>query len=107
MKLRICCAALASLILAASAQAATPANTLVIAQSIDDAISFNPAQGFELTTVQSFNSAVPAPAAIEPAKSGGAAADPGQRVTGRQQRPQSDLYSATGRQICQRLSAAP
>ena len=37
-------------------QAATPANTLVIAQSIDDVVSFDPAQGFELTTVQSFNS---------------------------------------------------
>ncbi|EFE94200.1 ABC transporter substrate-binding protein [Serratia odorifera] len=37
-------------------QAATPANTLVIAQSIDDAISFDPAQGFELTTVQALNS---------------------------------------------------
>lgn len=39
-----------------NAQAATPANTLVIAQSIDDVVSFDPAQGFELTTVQSFNS---------------------------------------------------
>ncbi|WP_261094525.1 hypothetical protein [Serratia quinivorans] len=29
-----------------------PANTLVIAQSIDDADSFDPVQGFELTTVQ-------------------------------------------------------
>ena len=38
-----------------NAQAATPANTLVIAQSIDDVVSFDPA-GFELTTVQSFNS---------------------------------------------------
>jgi len=36
-------------------QAATPANTLVIAQSIDDTSSFDPAQGFELTTVQAFN----------------------------------------------------
>ncbi|CAM3442875.1 ABC transporter substrate-binding protein [Rouxiella silvae] len=36
-------------------QAATPANTLVIAQSLDDASSFDPAQGFELTTVQAFN----------------------------------------------------
>ncbi|WP_406705756.1 ABC transporter substrate-binding protein [Sodalis sp.] len=56
MKLRHCCAALASLMITAGAQGATPANTLVIAQSIDDAISFDPAQGFELTTVQSFNS---------------------------------------------------
>ncbi|TCV95165.1 ABC transporter substrate-binding protein [Biostraticola tofi] len=39
-----------------SAEAATPADTLVIAQSIDDASSFDPAEGFELTTVQSFNS---------------------------------------------------
>ena len=38
-----------------SVQAATPANTLVIAQSLDDASSFDPAQGFELTTVQAFN----------------------------------------------------
>lgn len=37
------------------ALAATPANTLVIAQSIDDTSSFDPAQGFELTTVQAFN----------------------------------------------------
>ncbi len=36
-------------------QAATPANTLVIAQSLDDTSSFDPAQGFELTTVQAFN----------------------------------------------------
>lgn len=38
-----------------SAQAATPPDTLVIAQSIDDTSSFDPAQGFELTTVQAFN----------------------------------------------------
>jgi len=38
-----------------TAQAATPANTLVIAQSLDDTSSFDPAQGFELTTVQAFN----------------------------------------------------
>lgn len=37
------------------AQAATPADVLVVAQSIDDAVSFDPAEGFELTTVQSFN----------------------------------------------------
>ena len=36
--------------------AATPAKTLVVAQSIADAVSFDPAEGFELTTVQSFNS---------------------------------------------------
>ncbi|GGE03284.1 ABC transporter substrate-binding protein [Aureimonas endophytica] len=38
-----------------AAQAATPANALVVAQSIDDAVSFDPAEGFELTTVQTFN----------------------------------------------------
>ncbi|MGO4439470.1 ABC transporter substrate-binding protein [Rhizobium sp. RAF56] len=37
------------------AQAETPQNVLVVAQSIDDAVSFDPAEGFELTTVQSFN----------------------------------------------------
>jgi len=35
-----------------SAQAATPPDTLVIAQSIDDSSSFDPAQGFELTSMQ-------------------------------------------------------
>ncbi len=47
-----------SLALAFSApvvHAETPANVLVVAQSIDDAVSFDPAEGFELTTVQSFN----------------------------------------------------
>ncbi|WP_416260185.1 ABC transporter substrate-binding protein [Gibbsiella quercinecans] len=38
-----------------SLQAATPANALVVAQSIDDAISFDPAQGSELTTIQAIN----------------------------------------------------
>ena len=37
------------------ANAETPPNVLVVAQSIDDAVSFDPAEGFELTTVQSFN----------------------------------------------------
>ncbi|NIF21062.1 ABC transporter substrate-binding protein [Candidatus Pantoea multigeneris] len=37
-----------------AAQAATPKDTLVIAQSIDDADSFDPAKGFELTSVQAF-----------------------------------------------------
>lgn len=37
-----------------AATAATPADTLVIAQSIDDASSFDPADGFELTSVQAF-----------------------------------------------------
>lgn len=41
---------------AASAVAATPPKTLVVAQSISDVLSFDPAEGFELTTVQSFNS---------------------------------------------------
>jgi peptide/nickel transport system substrate-binding protein len=36
------------------ANAATPPDTLVIAQSIDDANSFDPAEGFELTSVQAF-----------------------------------------------------
>lgn len=40
---------------ASAAQAETPPNVLVVAQSIDDAVSFDPAEGFELTTVQSFN----------------------------------------------------
>ncbi|WP_275553571.1 ABC transporter substrate-binding protein [Mixta sp. Marseille-Q2659] len=37
-----------------AANAATPPDTLVIAQSIDDANSFDPAEGFELTSVQAF-----------------------------------------------------
>ncbi|MGA7508364.1 MAG: ABC transporter substrate-binding protein [Erwinia billingiae] len=37
-----------------AAHAATPPDTLVIAQSIDDASSFDPAEGFELTSVQAF-----------------------------------------------------
>ncbi|MFU9138434.1 ABC transporter substrate-binding protein [Erwinia tasmaniensis] len=37
-----------------NASAATPPDTLVIAQSIDDASSFDPAEGFELTSVQAF-----------------------------------------------------
>ncbi|WP_312544718.1 ABC transporter substrate-binding protein, partial [Pantoea eucalypti] len=37
-----------------TAQAATPKDTLVIAQSTDDADSFDPAKGFELTSVQAF-----------------------------------------------------
>ncbi|WP_214473209.1 ABC transporter substrate-binding protein [Mesorhizobium sp. dw_380] len=40
---------------AVAAHADTPPNVLVVAQSIDDAVSFDPAEGFELTTVQSFN----------------------------------------------------
>jgi peptide/nickel transport system substrate-binding protein len=41
--------------LALPASAATPADVLVVAQSIDDAVSFDPAEGYELTTVQTFN----------------------------------------------------
>jgi peptide/nickel transport system substrate-binding protein len=37
------------------AAAATPPGVLVVAQSIDDAVSFDPAEGYELTTVQVFN----------------------------------------------------
>ena len=40
---------------ASLAKAETPANVLVVAQSIDDAVSFDPAEGFGLTTVQAFN----------------------------------------------------
>ena len=43
-----------SLTAAFAAQAATPKDTLVIAQSTDDADSFDPAKGFELTSVQAF-----------------------------------------------------
>ncbi|WPC76093.1 ABC transporter substrate-binding protein [Vibrio porteresiae] len=35
--------------------AKTPNNTLVVAQSLDDITSLDPAQGFELSSVQSFN----------------------------------------------------
>jgi peptide/nickel transport system substrate-binding protein len=49
-------ASLALIAAVASTQAATPPKTLVVAQSITDAVSFDPAEGFELTTVQSFNS---------------------------------------------------
>ena len=43
-----------SLTAAFAAHAVTPKDTLVIAQSIDDADSFDPAKGFELTSVQAF-----------------------------------------------------
>ncbi|MEZ3499525.1 ABC transporter substrate-binding protein [Pantoea sp. KPR_PJ] len=43
-----------SLAAAFASQAATPKDTLVIAQSTDDADSFDPAKGFELTSVQAF-----------------------------------------------------
>ncbi len=49
-------AVLSLLVAGAGLSAATPAKTLVVAQSIADAVSFDPAEGFELTTVQSFNS---------------------------------------------------
>eukprot|EP01037_Dinobryon_pediforme_P021574 gene21574-22474_t len=38
-----------------AARAATPADVLVVAQSIDDAVSFDPAEGYELTPFQVFN----------------------------------------------------
>ncbi|MFM2484856.1 ABC transporter substrate-binding protein [Celerinatantimonas yamalensis] len=48
----------ASLLMCASglltANAKTPANTFVVAQSLDDVTSLDPAQGFELSSVQSF-----------------------------------------------------
>src|SRR4029078_7439208 len=43
------------LLIGAPVHAETPQNVLVVAQAIDDAVSFDPAEGFELTTVQSFN----------------------------------------------------
>lgn len=46
---------MASLGLAAPSFAKTPNNTLVVAQSLEDVTSLDPAQGFELTSVQSFN----------------------------------------------------
>jgi peptide/nickel transport system substrate-binding protein len=49
-------AALSLLATGAGLSAGTPAKTLVVAQSISDAVSFDPAEGYELTTVQSFNS---------------------------------------------------
>lgn len=51
-----CLAVLSFLATGVGGHAATPAKTLVVAQSIADAVSFDPAEGFELTTVQSFNS---------------------------------------------------
>lgn len=47
---------LAGTALLAPAEAATPPGILVVAQPIDDIVSLDPAEGFELTTVQSFNS---------------------------------------------------
>lgn len=44
-----------SLGVAAPVLAKTPHNTLVVAQSLDDVTSLDPAQGFELSSVQSFN----------------------------------------------------
>ncbi|WP_210456062.1 ABC transporter substrate-binding protein [Pantoea ananatis] len=43
-----------SLATAFSVNAATPKDTLVVVQSTDDADSFDPAKGFELTSVQAF-----------------------------------------------------
>lgn len=57
MKLKLASlAALSFLATSVGSYAGTPAKTLVVAQSIADAVSFDPAEGFELTTVQSFNS---------------------------------------------------
>ncbi|HEV7285852.1 MAG TPA: ABC transporter substrate-binding protein, partial [Kaistia sp.] len=47
--------ALSSLFVVPS-QAATPKDLLIVAQAIDDIVSLDPAEGFELTSVQSFNS---------------------------------------------------
>jgi peptide/nickel transport system substrate-binding protein len=62
---------LTALALTTQVQASTPPNTLVVATSIDDAVSFDPAEGFELTTVQSFNSLyqrLVRPSKIDPTK---------------------------------------
>ena len=56
MKKTLTVLALAMMATSMAAFSATPPDTLVVAQSLDDAISFDPAQGFELSTVQSFNS---------------------------------------------------
>ncbi|HTJ56585.1 MAG TPA: ABC transporter substrate-binding protein [Devosiaceae bacterium] len=63
MKTRLLTSALAAAALLTStaltmgtAAAATPPNVLVVAQSIDDIVSLDPAEGYELTTVESFNS---------------------------------------------------
>jgi peptide/nickel transport system substrate-binding protein len=51
-----------------AATAATPPNVLIVAQSIDDIVSLDPAEGFELTTVQSFNSLYQRLVESDPAK---------------------------------------
>ncbi|WP_029684926.1 ABC transporter substrate-binding protein [Tatumella saanichensis] len=56
MKKTLISFALAMLASSATAFAATPPDTLVVAQSLDDATSFDPAEGFELSTIQAFNS---------------------------------------------------
>lgn len=48
--------ALGGLFAAPSAIAATPKDLLIVAQAIDDIVSLDPAEGFELTSVQSFSS---------------------------------------------------
>ena len=55
MRIRVLSAALA-LGLSALAFAATPPKVLVVAQVLDDLVSLDPAEGFELSSVQSFNS---------------------------------------------------
>jgi peptide/nickel transport system substrate-binding protein len=59
MNTRLASAALVAGLLvstAPAAWAATPPGILVVAQSIDDIVSLDPAEGFEFTSVQSFNS---------------------------------------------------
>lgn len=53
---RVLVSASAMMLATATTRAATPPGVLVVAQSTDDAVSFDPAEGFELTTVQAFNS---------------------------------------------------
>jgi len=55
MCLRAACAAVVLSVMA-PAQAASPADTLVVAQALDDIVSLDPAEGFELSSVQVFNS---------------------------------------------------
>ena len=52
----IALAILTGLALCQTANAGTPKNVLVVAQSIDDLASLDPAEGFEFSSVQSFNS---------------------------------------------------
>ncbi|WP_199102636.1 ABC transporter substrate-binding protein [Aquitalea sp. ASV11] len=56
MQKQIALAILTGLTLCQLANAGTPKNVLVVAQSIDDLASLDPAEGFEFSSVQSFNS---------------------------------------------------